>query len=477
MTPTSWVLLPAEVQSWLDDVNALEPREAHFSELHRVILRYARPSDRRPGGRRATLRAEPRLSEVRPHRAMRPAASLGKIALMADGVGPTAASRARRNLPWVTCLVVGILLWLGSLLITELTNDPILIPTVILLGSFVVPVTVVVFAMSRERADRLPPTVMFMGFIAGGTVGVLCSALLETYYLPHGKGTYLSVGLIEEGAKALVVLAVAHQVVERGPRDGMVLGAIVGAGFAAFETSGYALSTLLKHMDDHGIMSVANTELTRGILAPFGHILWTALVGGALFESAQRTGAFRLTSRLLWTFVGVVALHGAWDASYGAAIMVTRGLVGEGWELTWPSVANWIGTPTGSDLHVFRAVYDVILGLNALVGTLWIVHAYRTYSKRLALGVDRVAVAPPRPACGQLPIVHPLTWTAAVGAAMIGGHGRTAPRRPPRARPDRRPGRADLRPPAGRLGGRCGPGRGAAPARCRGAAVAAGRSR
>ena len=245
-----------------------------------------------------------------------------------------AASRVKRNLPWMTCLVVGILLWLGSLIITDVTNDPILIPTVILLGSFVVPLTVVVFALSRKRADRLPPMVMFLGFIAGGTIGVLCSALLETYYLPHGKGTYLSVGLIEEAAKALVVVAVAHQVIERGPRDGMVLGAIVGAGFAAFETSGYALSTLLKHMDDHGILNVANTELTRGILAPFGHVLWTALVGGALFESAQRTGAFRLTSRLLWTFVGVVVLHGAWDASYGVAIVFTRGIVGQGWEFS-----------------------------------------------------------------------------------------------------------------------------------------------
>ena len=315
---------------------------------------------------------------------------------MNELAAPAAASRVTRNLPWIICLVVGSLLWLGALVITDVTNDPILIPTVILLGSFVVPLTVVVFAMSRERADRLPPIVMFMGFIGGGTIGVLSSALLETYYLPHGKGTYLSVGLIEEAAKALVVLAVAHQVVERGPRDGMILGAIVGAGFAAFETSGYALSTLLKHMDDHGLMSVANTELTRGILAPFGHILWTALVGGALFESAQRTGAFRLTSRLLWTFVGVVLLHGAWDASYGAAIVVTRGLVGEGWEFSWPGVADWIGTPTGSDLQVFRVVYDVLLGLNALVGSLWIVHTYRNYSRRLALGVDRVVRRPDR---------------------------------------------------------------------------------
>ena len=140
---------------------------------------------------------------------------------MNELAAPTAAGRVKRNLPWITCLVVGSLLWLGALVITkDVTNDPILIPTVILLGSFVVPLTVLFFAMTRERADRLPPMVMFLGFIAGGTIGVLSSALLETYYLPHGKGTYLSVGLIEEAAKALVVAGVAHQVVDRGLATG-----------------------------------------------------------------------------------------------------------------------------------------------------------------------------------------------------------------------------------------------------------------
>ena len=37
------------------------------------------------------------------------------------------------------------------------------------------------------------------------------------------------------------------------------------------------------------------------------------------------------------------------------------GFVGNGWELSWPNVADWIGTPTGSDLHLFRVVYDVLL--------------------------------------------------------------------------------------------------------------------
>jgi hypothetical protein len=202
------------------------------------------------------------------------------------------------------------------------------------------------------------------------------------------------VGLIEEAAKGLVLLAVAHQVRERGPRDGMVLGAIVGAGFAAFETSGYALTTLLKHVHDHPLMSIAQTEFSRGVLAPFGHILWTALVGGALFESAQLTGAFRPTKRLALTFVGVVALHGMWDASYGWAIVITRGLVGSGWKFDWPNVAAWVGAPTGSELHTFRIVYDVLLALNGLLGTLWIIRTYRTYHRRMVTGVDHVVVRP-----------------------------------------------------------------------------------
>ena len=228
-------------------------------------------------------------------------------------------------------------------------------------------------------------------------------------------------------------------------------------------------------------MNVANTELTRGILAPFGHVLWTALVGGALFESAQRTGAFRLTTRLVGTFVGVVVLHGAWDASYGAAIVVTRGLVGEGWEFSWPGVADWIGTPTGSDLQVFRIVYDVLLALNALVGSLWIVHAYRSYRDVWHSASTGSSVAPTTsPALRGPPSTRPEPRSRArqrPASAMIDGHGRTPARRPPRARPDRRPGRADLRPPAGRLGGRRRPGRGAAPADRPAATTAAGPSR
>ena len=48
-------------------------------------------------------------------------------------------------------------------------------------------------------------------------------------------------GLIEKGAKAIVLIAVGTQRAGARPAKGMILGAIVGAAFAAFESYGYAL--------------------------------------------------------------------------------------------------------------------------------------------------------------------------------------------------------------------------------------------
>ena len=90
-----------------------------------------------------------------------------------------------------------------------------------------------------------------------------------------------------------MLLLVAHQVRHREPRDGMVLGAVVGAGFAAFESAGYALQTLLDNLNDQTVLAILEIEAFRAVLAPFGHITWTALIGGALFASS-RGGRFRV---------------------------------------------------------------------------------------------------------------------------------------------------------------------------------------
>jgi hypothetical protein len=48
----------------------------------------------------------------------------------------------------------------------------------------------------------------------------------------------------------------------------------------------------------HGLslMDLVSTELLRGLLAPFGHGLWTAILGGVLFSRSTRAH-FLLTGR------------------------------------------------------------------------------------------------------------------------------------------------------------------------------------
>src|SRR4029078_11817512 len=155
-----------------------------------------------------------------------------------------------------------------------------------------------------------------LGFLAGGTAGVVLSAVTEIYLLTDAVGTDAGIGFMEEGGKGLIVLAVATFVRPRVPRDGMVLGATIGAGFAAFESAGYALRVLIENADDHPGLKIIHAEAFRAVLAPFGHITWTAILGGALFASAWTTGRFRLDRRLAGTFVGVVVVHALWGALY-----------------------------------------------------------------------------------------------------------------------------------------------------------------
>ena len=224
------------------------------------------------------------------------------------------------------------------------------------------PVTVVTFALGRLDDCRLTTNVVLTGFLAAGTIGVVVSAVTEIYLLPTGAGPlgnalgFFGVGLIEEVSKGAVLVAVAWRVRERTVHGGMVLGATVGAGFSAFESTGYAFYAYVQHTDDHPELNILQTEVSRAMLAPFGHLTWTALLGGALFAvAAPPNGGFRFTSGWVGRSLGSPALHGAWDASYGWAIWITQGLIGSGWIADWPDGSYWEVVPTQQELWVFQA--------------------------------------------------------------------------------------------------------------------------
>ena len=229
-------------------------------------------------------------------------------------------------------------------MVTGLTDVDHLVPNVVFLGSFLVPVSLVLFALARTGDGHLTAEAVILGFLGGGTLGTVFAALTEVYFLPSAIGTFVGVAVFEETAKALVVVAVGARIAVRRPRDGMILGATVGAGYAAFESAGYALQTFLDHRSDHPILNIVSTEAQRALLSPFGHLTWTALLGGAIFVAWQG-GKFGPIAPLAWTFVGVVALHAAWDSSYGWSIVTAEGLAGPVGSRAGPARRTGSATP------------------------------------------------------------------------------------------------------------------------------------
>lgn len=234
--------------------------------------------------------------------------------------------------PWWAVLIIGLVLWVATVAATYLTGNVILLPTVVLLGSFVVPVTAVVWYLDHDSSPALSPRRIVTAFIIAGVIGVLAAGLLEYYLVGTGLGSNLEVGLIEEFVKAVLIVVVAWGIHVFHTRDGMVLGAAVGFGFAALESSGYALASLFVVQQNRLFLSltdVVTTELVRGVLAPFGHGMWSAIMGGAIFAAA-RHGRLRLTWSVLVAFLGVAVLHGAFDSIngiFGYVVVTIIGLV------------------------------------------------------------------------------------------------------------------------------------------------------
>lgn len=238
-----------------------------------------------------------------------------------------------RRWAWVGVLVVGIVLWLLVLRTMLITRSPAYVPAMILLGATVVPASFMTFAEGRSGQWEVPGGVLATAALFGGVVGVVVAGRLE-YATLRGLGflPIVSVAIIEEGAKLLVPVGIVMVFWRRRrePIDGLVIGVASGMGFAALETMGYAFTALIA--SGGGVGAAVQTLFVRGLFSPAGHTAWTGLTGGALWAWAARPSRKRLLI-LVGTFVGVVALHAAWDAIGSLVGYLVVGAISIGWLL------------------------------------------------------------------------------------------------------------------------------------------------
>ena len=290
---------------------------------------------------------------------------------------PRADQRMRR--PWLRIFLVGLALWLATVVVTFATGNPNLVPTLVLLGSFLVPVTFVAWAFDRRDTGEITASLVFNTFITGGVLGVLAASVLETYLLNPSVPLFVGVGLIEEAVKLVALAVLTRHLTVRSGRDGMILGASVGFGFAAFESAGYAFTALFT-VDGLSLTQVVQTELLRGLLAPVGHGLWTAILGGVLFATSRQGHRFTLTARLIAAYVGVSALHALWDMMHSIALTLTL-LITEG-EQYQPTPNGWLVQPTPEQVRLLPVLEWSGLAVISVVGVAWLTVMWRRARRR-----------------------------------------------------------------------------------------------
>lgn len=277
---------------------------------------------------------------------------------------PAAPAPSRSTLDWRRVFGIGLLLWVATVVVTLLTRNSVLVPTLVLLGSFLVPVSFVSWALQRWRDEHVTTELVVRAFVVGGLLGVLAAALLESYLLHPSPWLFAGVGLIEEGVKLVALLFVTRHMTRRHTRDGVVLGATVGFGFAAFETAGYAFNATLT-VRGLSLTALVQTELLRSVVAPLGHGLWTAILGGVLFHSAAR-GRW-LSGRLVLAYVWVALLHAFWDGSHDLAVLITFLLTGSERQSRGLRV-GYLPRPTTEQTVLFTVLSIAALVAVALVG-------------------------------------------------------------------------------------------------------------
>ena len=209
------------------------------------------------------------------------------------------------------------------------------LPAMIMLGAFAVPVTILIFFYEINLFRNIPFYKVIKYFILGGALSLILAILFFSLDINTDISTYsgaLMVGLIEEVAKAAIVAFFLFKSKNSNYiLNGLLIGAAVEAGFAAFETAGY----ILRYGLAGGDAVMLQTIKIRGFLAPGGHVAWAAIEGAALMyvKGFEKLDKKHLNDKrfLLICLISVVE-HGIWDMPIEAPYyLVPIGLTVAAW--------------------------------------------------------------------------------------------------------------------------------------------------
>jgi len=189
-----------------------------------------------------------------------------------------------------------------------------LLPGLMFIGSFAVPVSTLIFFLEMNAPRNISVfMVMALAFLGGVTSLFVALIFFDRLQFLSDLMSASAAGIIEEVAKVLVVVLIVGRFTRyKWILNGLLFGAAIGMGFAAFESAGYAYrSTSFDGMVDNLVL--------RGLLSPFMHIVWTANAAAALWmvKGDKKFDWNMLTDmRFLRVLVSSMILHMIWNANF-----------------------------------------------------------------------------------------------------------------------------------------------------------------
>ena len=228
--------------------------------------------------------------------------------------------------PWLysrvlaaTLLVVA-LLWTCSFVFE---NTYTLI-SLIFFSGFAIPVALLIFFFETNVYKNISIFEAVKTFIIGGALSLVSTMIMYTIF---GSGNFsllgaLLIGLVEETGKLLIVLYYVNKKNYSHIFNGLLVGAAVGAGFAAFENVGYVAEYGLK------------IAILRSFTSIGSHAIWTGILGAAIVmikRDRKFNGEMLLDHRFINFYLLVVILHGLWDADIFNNLIKLMALTVAGW--------------------------------------------------------------------------------------------------------------------------------------------------
>lgn len=263
--------------------------------------------------------------------------------------------------PWIFArlLLACVLLYFGFDWATSTFENGNLVPGLMFVGNFAIPFCVVVFFFELNVRREVP----FLDVVRAMTYGGLMALIFALILVEFSPSVIPWItGPIEEPAKLMAVILIAGSRRNGRILTGLLLGAGVGAGFAAFESSGYTFTELVRLITSSTAAEVMSTinpaqgqaiaqsamaidpdavMQVRALITPFGHIVWTAITAGAYWlvlkhRITEGHRSYTATSidwavfsdiRFLRIAIIPVVLHLIWNTEWLAGFGLLRFLV------------------------------------------------------------------------------------------------------------------------------------------------------